>query len=296
MITKLSNKLTLLTQNSKLLIVGSLEERLLEGVKKYFKTVELFEEIEASKDILNTTLYDQFEVVLFSFDKKSFESFRENNIEFSPKGIYIVTDEIYPQFHSFINDIYSILIDPTEDQLQERIYGAVSILETNNLIKTKEKVVNKYKNDAINDDIDTFLDQYSGNIMFINDDLNETLERLKDLEISKEIFSNISNNLLQLSRIFQENENLKKLSYLLEEFSQFLDSIELESIEPSRFASFDYLTNIIEDLTLYIDELFVYRLFKDVAIFEDSMENNIGYFESQLFGIKEDEDENLEFF
>ncbi len=296
MITKLSNKLTLLTQNSKLLIVGSLEERLLEGVKKYFKTVELFEDIEASKDILNTTLYDQFEVVLFSFDKKSFESFIKNNIEFSQKGIYIITDEIYPQFHPYINDIYSLLIGPGEEQLQERIYGAVSILETNNLIKTKEKVVNKYKNDAINDDIDTFLDQYSGNIMFINDDLNETLERLKDLEISKEIFSNISSNLLQLSRIFHENENLKKLSYLLEEFSQFLDSIELESIEPSRFSSFDYLTNIIEDLTLYIDELFVYRLFKDVAVFEDSMENNIGYFESQLFGLKEDEDENLEFF
>lgn len=298
MITKLSNKLTLLTQSSKLLIVGTLEEKLLESVKKYFKTVELFEDIEASKEILNSTLYDQFHVIIFSFDKEGFDSFTKNSIEFSSKGVYILQKDIFEEFTPFINDIHALLIDPNEDQLLDKIYGAVSILETNNLIKTKEKVVKKYKNDAINDDIDTFLDQYSGNIMFINDDLNESLEKLKDLEISKEIFLNISTNMLQLSHIFKENESLKNLSYLLEEFSQFLESIDLESIEPSRYSSFDYLTNIVEDLTFYIDELFVYRLFKDVAIFEDSMENNIGYFESQLFGLKDDdeEDENLEFF
>ena len=45
--------------------------------------------------------------------------------------------------------------------------------------------------------------------MFINDDLNENLERLKDLELSKEIFKNISNNMVQLSNILKQNESLE---------------------------------------------------------------------------------------
>lgn len=203
---------------------------------------------------------------------------------------------MYIDFKKYINISFATLLSPIdEDTLLYKIYARLAIIETNGFLKTKEKVLNKYKNDSINNEIDTFLDQYSGSIMFINDDLNDSLKRLKDLEISKEVFSDISANLVELSNIFAQNKKLDQLSTLFLEFSQFLNSLDFESIEPSRFEAFDYLTTIVEETTLYIDELFVYRLFKDVSVFEYSIANNIEYFESKLFGNDEKNEDNLSF-
>lgn len=297
MVVNLSNKITLLAPNAKVLVVGKIEDTLKDVVERDFKTKEFFDITVESLDILNFSLYEQFDVIIISFDKNRFEIFKENNHEFPKDVIYIIDDDIYDEFRPYINRAHSILLQPiTEDTFLNKILSILSINETGSLLKTKEKVVNKYKDDSVNNEIDNFLDQYSGSIMFINDDLNESLERLKDLEISKEVFSRVSVNLVQLSNIFSKNENLTQLSNLFKEFSQFLDALDFDSIEPSRFAAFDYLTTIIEDTTLYIDELFVYRLFKDVKVFEDSMENNITYFEAKLFGKEESNDDNLEFF
>ena len=133
--------------------------------------------------------------------------------------------------------------------------------------------------------------------MFINEDLTVELEALKNLDMSKEVFSNISASLIKLANVMKKNINLVHLGTLFFEFSQFLDAIEIDKIEPSKYSAFDYLSHIIEDLTLYIDELFVYRLFKDVKVFEDSMSNNISYFEAELYGLEIDSNsDNLEFF
>ncbi len=146
--------------------------------------------------------------------------------------------------------------------------------------------------------IDEFLDKYSGSIMFINDDLNENLEKLKDLDISKETFKSISINLTQLSLVFQKDKKLEHISELFLEFGQFLEHLDFEMIEPANYSAFDLLTTIVEDLRMYINDMFVSKVLKDVYIFEDSMQNNINYFEAKLFGfeIDEDKDEDLEFF
>ncbi len=146
--------------------------------------------------------------------------------------------------------------------------------------------------------IDEFLDKYSGSIMFINDDLNENLEKLKDLDISKETFKSLSTNLTQLALVFQKDKKLEHISELFLEFGQFLEHLDFEMIEPANYSAFDLLTTIIEDLRMYINNMFVSKILKDVYIFEDSMQNNINYFEAKLFGfeIDEDDDEDLEFF
>lgn len=145
--------------------------------------------------------------------------------------------------------------------------------------------------------VDNFLDKYSGSMMFINDDLNEDLEKLKDLDISKETFKSISTNLTNLSMIFQKEKKLEHMSKLFLEFGHFLEHLDFDIIEPSNYSAFDLLTTIIEDLKLYMNEMFVTKILKDVYIFEDSMQNNINYFEAKLFGFEvSNEDEDLEFF
>lgn len=298
MITKISNKLNLLTSTSKILVVGNINSIIDDTIDKYFIHKENIEINDQTTDILNFSLYEQFDVIVFSFDKQSFEIYKKDNRDIPHNGIFIISDELYLEFKPFINKVFATLVgEVSEKEFISKIYGVLSINETDNLIKTKEKVVNKYKNDTVNDEINTFLDQYSGNILFINDDLNENLQRLRDLELSHDIFKNLSTSLLQLSNILKQNESLVHLSNMLIDFGKFLEDLDVEQIDPSNFSAFDYLTTIIEDLTIYIDELFVYKLFKNVHIFEDSVENNINYFKMQLLGTDTNEDDdNLEFF
>ncbi|XPV69919.1 MAG: hypothetical protein ACNI25_04920 [Halarcobacter sp.] len=297
MISNVSNKVSLLAANSNILVVGNVSEQIHNMIDISFSNKEFFDITADSLEIFNNSLFEQFDIVIISFDRYSFELFEKNNITIPKGGIYIIEDDVYIDFKKYINISFATLLSPIdEDTLLYKIYARLAIIETNGFLKTKEKVLNKYKNDSINNEIDTFLDQYSGSIMFINDDLNDSLKRLKDLEISKEVFSDISANLVELSNIFAQNKKLDQLSTLFLEFSQFLNSLDFESIEPSRFEAFDYLTTIVEETTLYIDELFVYRLFKDVSVFEYSIANNIEYFESKLFGNDEKNEDNLEFF
>jgi len=298
MLTKISNKINMLTKESRVLILGTLEDYLHDSINKYFIHKDYFDLNKDSLNILNESFFEQFDIIIFSFNKENFNLFQKELKKIPEKSICLICDDIYLDFKSYLNSSFAVLLKPvSEESFLNKIYSLLSTYELEKHLKTKERIINKYKDETINDKIDDFLDKYSDEIIFINNDLNENLERLKDLDMSKEVFSDISISLIKLTKVIQKNKNLSHLSILFTEFSQFLDSLEIEKVEPSRYNAFDYLTTIIEDLILYIDELFIYRLFKDVTLFEDSMSNNIKYFEAQLLGLNVNEEkDNLEFF
>lgn len=298
MIMKISNKINILSESTKLLTLGKVTTDTTDTLNRFFKNQEILDINENTLEVLNENFLKQFDIVIFSFTQADYDLYLKTNPIFPKNAIVIIEDILYANFIQHINQIATLLIGEfSQELLLEKIYNILAIKEANSLIKSKEKIINKFKDDTVNEDINQFLDQYSGSIMFINDDLNEQLTKLKDLEISKEIFDNISSNLIQFSSVLKENEQLEHLATVFNEFSEFLKTLDLESIQPAQYVAFDYLTTIVEDITIYIDELFVYRLFKDVRVFEDSLENNIGYFEASLFGLEENEnEENLEFF
>lgn len=292
MITKLTNKINILSSNLKVLIIGTIQGNIDEVLNKYFSTKEYLELTTNSIDILNDSLYEQFDLIIFSaIDEKLYDKIPSN-------AIAILEETNYLNFKNYINKVYAVAIYPIEEQdLVNKIYGALSILETNSIIKTKEKLISKYKKETIDHNIEQFLIQNSGTMMFINDDLNESLEKLRELEFSKDILNSISMNLVKLSNIFYSEESLVSISVLFKEFSQFLQKLDLMTLEPSKLSAFDFLTNIIEDLTIFIDELFIYKIVQNTKVFENSMQNNIEYFETKLFGYEnKDSDDSLEFF
>ena len=296
MISKFSNKITLLTENSKILIIGTLSEELNSSIDAYFTCKEYIEFNENTAEILNDNLYNQYDVILFVLDKLRFSAFKNTFNNFPKHSIVLIELDIYGSFSEYVNTISSLLILPISDELLiEKIYNVLSVEEINKMLKSKEKIINKYKNDDTNNNINDFLDKYHGSIMFLNDDLNENCDRLKDLEISEELFSDIASNLTKLNYILKNNKSFKKISITFEQLNEFLTTLDLSSIRPENYVAFDYLTTIVVDVTIYLDELFVYKLFKDVRVFEDSLENNIKFFEDSLNN-KVSEEDNLEFF
>jgi hypothetical protein len=290
MVTKLINKINILCTNSKVLVIGKLNPEVNESLHKYFKTIDFLDITQETKNILNQNLYDQYNIVVFVPNSKELFPLIPH------EAIVILKDTQYLDFKDYNNQVYAVLLDPMEEKaLLDKIYGLLALAEIDIVIKAKEKLIKKYNKEEVSHNIDEFLDKYTGNMMFINDDLNESLENLRNLELSKENFKNIATALFQLSVIFAEEQKLLKVSKVCSSFAELLINLELESIEPSNYGAFDLLTQIIEDLTIYIDELFVYKILKDVHLFEDSMQNNIEYFEVELLG-REHDHEDLEFF
>ena len=297
MVTKFSNKITLLTQTSKLLVIGTLTNSQNQLIDTYFQQKEYIDFNENSIELLNDNLYKQYDVVVFSLNQTDFELFKNSCNYFPKHSIVLINSSEYINMIDYINSIFSLLVLPIQDELlMDTIYNVLCVDETNKIIKSKEKIVKKYKDDEVNDNISEFLDKYHGTILFINEDLNANYNRLNDLEISKELFSDISTNILKLNNILQKHKSFDKLSKTFNQLSSFLMSLDLESIEPANYSAFDYLSTIIDDITIYLDELFVYKLFMDLHVFEDSLENNIHFFEDSLKNEVNEDDDNLEFF
>jgi len=297
MVSKFSTKITLLSQNTKVLIIGTLPDQLNQLMDTYFSSKEYIELNENTSEILNDNLYAPYDVIIFSLNAINLELFKNTVNYFPQHSIVVIEEDIYSSLSGYINSIFSLSILPiANDLFMDNIYNVLCVEETNRIIKTKEKVINKYKNDDANNNINEFLDKYHGTIMFLNEDLNDNCNRLKDLEISEELFSDISTNILKLNNILKHNKSFNKLLLTFDQLSDFLSTLDLESIRPENYNAFDYLSNIVEDITIYLDELFVYKLFKDVHVFEDSLENNIKFFEDSLKDTVDEEDDNLEFF
>ena len=80
-------------------------------------------------------------------------------------------------------------------------------------------------------------------------------------------------------------DDLPKLtSPVFEDLASYLREIDLESIEPQNLEGFTYLSNILRDTSLYLMEMFVDRILRDVYVFQDSMQSNIEFMENKLSG------------
>jgi len=297
MISNSFSSISSLTRSSNILIIGSVPKVLNTVIETYFLEKEYIAFNDESIDILNENLYNSFDIILFFLNKEKFEILQDTSTYFPQHSMFIMEDELFKSLSSCINTITSLAVLPISEELFiNKIFNVLSIKETSKILKSKEKILNKHKQYEVTNDINEFLDKYNGNIMFLNDDLNENFKRLKDLEISSELFNEIASNILKLGNIFKQNKFFSNWSNIVIDFGNFLTNLDLETIEPSSYTAFDYLTTIVEDITIYLDELCIYRLFKDVRLFEDSLANNITFFEDCLVAKLDENNDNLEFF
>ena len=61
-----------------------------------------------------------------------------------------------------------------------------------------------------------------------------------------------------------------------------VDVLNIETIEIENLEGFEYLSRIIEDISTYLFEYFVSRVFVDVYLFEDSLKNSIQFMKDRL--------------
>ena len=287
----LHNRINLLAPEAKVLAVGLTDQKLTAILETCCANVELLRWSDDVLEILNRSLYDQYDVILFWFSPNHTE------FDFPPDAIVIIPRGLSLQDFDCANDVQAILTPPvTESQLLQKIFAALVQKEADRLIARKQIGPPVSLNDAEQLELERYLDRHSGSVMFLNDDLDSHVERLRNLEISHELFTAIASNLTNLTTIFSQQQQLSELSAFFTDFARLLVDLDITRIEPARYAAFDLLTGILEDITTSIHQLFVTKTIKDIRVFEYSLQSNIAFFSETLVGRCHKQAGALEFF
>ena len=120
-------------------------------------------------------------------------------------------------------------------------------------------------------------------------------EAINNGNLSHDFFINISQKLDEVSDVFSKTKETNSVSVVFLELSDYLKKLNLEDIKPKNLQAFDYLSNILSDVSMYLLDMFVDRIFKDVYLFKDSLQNNVEFMKNALEGVEENEGK-LDFF
>ncbi|MCK4975197.1 MAG: hypothetical protein KAR81_08075, partial [Sulfurimonas sp.] len=121
-----------------------------------------------------------------------------------------------------------------------------------------------------------FLDTYEGEVLFLSQDLEEIVQDMQNKNFTPEIFKLLEQKLNDVSDVFLSSTYTQHVSPVFKEFANFVSTVECE-----KFIMFDdaieYLCEIVSDINTYINFYFVDRIFSDVYLFQDSLQNSIEF-------------------
>ena len=276
------------------------------------KNIEYFDNISADFDSANqrnltqieldnltfTLMNNNIDIVLLDFTQSNdlLDSFCESILSYNERIVLlgIVKDDI-----KSLSDIKKmdefILESFTLEELKDKIFKILSIYYTVKSISRRDVNIGTGSSE-LSSDLDEFFDMYEGSSLFIVDELMEMSQALHSGELSPKLISNIADKILEIAHIFNSNEEIKDVYPIFNDFAKFLNGLDLGTIEPSSLHAFDYLAAIIDDTNTNLMDMFVDRLFKDVYIFEHSLENNIKFMKNALTPDTNNDESELEFF
>jgi len=183
---------------------------------------------------------------------------------------------------------------PIDEALfHKRLFGVLSIPYAIKSIGRRDIVLKH--NNVVESSMDEFFDIYEGSSLFISDELLSMSKELASGNLSYDFFTHIADKVNEVANIFSKNDKTSSVSEVFEELSIYLSKLNLEEIEPSNLKAFDYLCDILNDVSVYLLDMFVDRIFKDVYVFSESLKSNIDFMKNTLDGIDQDDGE-LDFF
>ncbi len=293
--------LQFLASEYNILYVGKDSQEIYDETSEYF--------LSASKVDINAEILEKINTIL---TKRHI-----NVVVFDAKDNNPLIADFFRAINSFNEEIMTLLLfEPKEykklfdivpfvdinisypiekERFQKKLFTLLSRSYALNSIGRREIIL---KQEGVNEDsIDKFFDTYEGSAMFVADDLMDIVKNLNDGNLSHQFFVNIADKLDEVASIFSKAEQTQSVTPIYEELASYLRSMNFEEIEPQNLSAFNYLSEILSDVSIYLMDMFVDRIFKDVYIFKDSLDSNMQFMKSRLEGKSEDEDESeLEFF
>ena len=284
-----SKYLQFLATEYNILYVGRDSEEIYDETSSYFKTSSkidinrgMLEKITSTLTKRHITLViidvqDNNELsVDFYKEIRAFDEEIPILLMFNPKE-YRKLFEIVP----LVDATVSYPID--RDIFHKRLFTVLSRAYAINSIGRRE-IVLRQENTIQETSIDKFFDIYEGSSLFIADDLVNMANALNAGNLTHNFLAHIAEKLDEIADIFSKAKQTQSVTPIYEELASYIRKLDLEKIEPQNLKGFTYLTDILNDVSVYLMDMFVDRIFKDVYVFEHSLQSNIEFMKNRLQG------------
>ena len=208
--------------------------------------------------------------------------------------IVIVPEGAEPSLYREANSIADTMIcrPLTEETLIQKMVTALAAKQTMTQLSLSLGLESLL---ADHGDIETFKRTFEGNILLLCDVLQDQAQRLENGELSPELFNEVADDMEKIAKIFGHHHYTGHVAKTFDNFALYLRNFNFNTIDISTIEGFNYLTRIVEDITTYVKDFFVNRIFSDVYVFEHSLENSIEFMKNTLEK-REDTQSEMEFF
>lgn len=281
-----NKNLQYIVKNKNLLLFSDFKIKHLNKFFEMFNNTLIEEATEYTIENLNTTI-SKNSIDIIIVNTKSFQN------ELYQTLLDIITYE----------EIHILLCIDSKDKISENLINLSNSVFTHSITTElfSHKLYSSIQNRIINlntkdfDVEESYVDSFEIEIIFIRDELIYISKQIDNGDLSQNIFSRITQSIIRINIIFENyliySKKIKDSMIYLSKLLEKTDSSNL-NIE-----SFNHLSRIIEDISAFLDNYFIKRLFSDLYIVEDSMENSLKFLEISFNKDKNKEDgSTLEFF
>jgi len=233
----------------------------------------------------NTLLYKLLKVSENIIYKKEFDKFYK---EKQKKRIdYLTTSKIEDTTNCVLvekNDVTENVAIVSEEK--EKITG----------LSHDIKNANTFMNDLEGDDLlwITFKNDIP-ELMHLSEEFTEDVDRIELDGLTVELRDSIVSTINSYVRIFSTLDQMLKMTEVLGILGNFLDELDVESLTDEQQKHLKILEYINNDITRFLQTVFVYKDNVDIYYLEDSLESSINQLKNDVLGIVVEE-EDVDFF
>lgn len=281
--------LKFIAKNKNLLLFGEDNLKHLNGLFNMFNNILIQESTPYTLSNLNTTIVNNNIDVIIINSKENKEEICLYLLEIlryeDIKVLYCQNEEEEVHFEMLNLSNTSFTKGINEELLSYKMYSLL-----------QEKAFDETKTDE--DTNNTYIDSFEIQIIFIRDELHHLSKIIDEGDISEGNIHKVKQSINRINRIF-ENYLMysKKIKNSMKYFAAMLNKVDLKKASVDNIESFTYLSRIIEDIAIFLDNYFIKRNFTDLYVVEDSLENSLKFLKNS-FKAKEasTDDSSLEFF
>jgi len=158
-----------------------------------------------------------------------------------------------------------------EDMFYRKIFMILGRIYLYNLLSVNQEFA---KPEAIEDG-KSFFDTYKQRMLFVANDLAYNSVQFKHQDINSELIKDTIDKINKVIMVFNRNSATVVAANTLTVLVDFLNEIEVESIDAKKFYIFEYLADILNNISVYLNNIFMEDTIKDVEDFIKSIKNGM---------------------
>ena len=208
-------------------------------------------------------------------------------------AITVVFQELNQGSAEIANRVESAVFVPfTQEMLFQKVCIALgskaTMYELTHTLSTHKKYLDE-------SGIGGYLDAYEDEAKIFLEILFGHVERLQSGELGHEFFCEIAQTLHQIGILFSYHHYTAHVTLIFDEMVAFLRTYGFDRVDVSVLEGFDYLTEILKDIAVYLESFFIKRIFSDVYVFEHSLHDSILFMINRL-NSRQSNKSDVEFF